>query len=88
MGEGIAVVWPGATTRAFMGLPSGRPIPIKEEDPALLRSRIPEIELLSVEYAKYVPSPWARRASTRACAASTPSSARCGTSTPSPAAAS
>jgi putative ABC transport system permease protein len=55
MGEGIAVVWPGATTRAFMGLPSGRPIPLKEEDPALLRSRIPEIELLSVEYAKFVP---------------------------------
>jgi putative ABC transport system permease protein len=55
MGEGIAVVWPGSTTRAFMGLPSGRPIPIKEEDPALLRSRIPEIELLSVEYAKFVP---------------------------------
>jgi putative ABC transport system permease protein len=55
MGEGIAVVWPGATTRAWMGLPSGRPIPIKEEDPALLRARIPEIELLSVEYAKFVP---------------------------------
>ena len=53
MGEGIAVVWPGATTRAWMGLPSGRPIPIKEEDPALLRARIPEIELLSVEYAKF-----------------------------------
>ncbi len=55
MGEGIAVVWPGATTRAWMGLPSGRPIPIKQEDPALLRARIPEIELLSVEYAKIVP---------------------------------
>jgi putative ABC transport system permease protein len=55
MGEGIAVVWPGSTTRAYMGLPSGRSIPIKEEDPALLRSRIPEIELLSVEYARFVP---------------------------------
>ncbi len=55
MGEGIAVVWPGATTRAWMGLPSGRPIPIKEEDPGLLRARIPEIALLSAEYAKFVP---------------------------------
>ena len=55
LGEGIAVVWPGATTRAFMGLPSGRSIPIKEEDPALLRARIPEIEILSVEYARHVP---------------------------------
>jgi putative ABC transport system permease protein len=53
MGEGTAVVWPGATTRAYLGLPSGRPIPIKEEDPDLLRSRIPEIASLSVEYAKW-----------------------------------
>jgi putative ABC transport system permease protein len=53
MGQNVAVVWPGATTRPWMGLPSGRPIPLKEEDPALLRSRIPEIELLSVEFAKY-----------------------------------
>jgi putative ABC transport system permease protein len=55
MGEGIAVVWPGNTTRAWMGLPSGRPIPIKEEDPNLLRSRIPEIAALSVELAKWAP---------------------------------
>jgi putative ABC transport system permease protein len=55
LGEGIAVVWPGSTTRPFMGLPSGRPIPLKEEDPVLLRSRIPEIGLLSVEYARHVP---------------------------------
>jgi putative ABC transport system permease protein len=55
IGEATAVVWPGATTRAYMGLPSGRPIPIKEEDPDLLRSRIPEIASLSVEYGKYVP---------------------------------
>ncbi len=53
MGEGVAVVWPGSTTRAYLGLPSGRAIPIKEEDPDLLRARIPEIVSLSVEYAKY-----------------------------------
>ena len=55
MGEGIAVVWPGATTRAYMGLPSGRPIPLKEEDPDLLRARIPEIALLSVEFSRWAP---------------------------------
>jgi putative ABC transport system permease protein len=55
MGEGIAVVWPGNTTKAWMGLPSGRPIPLKEEDPDLLRARIPEIALLSVELSKWVP---------------------------------
>lgn len=55
LGEGIAVVWPGTTTRAWMGLPSGRPIPIKEEDPDLLRGRIPEIAMLSVEFSKWAP---------------------------------
>jgi len=55
MGEGIAVVWPGSTTRAYMGLPSGRPIPLKEEDPELLRSRIPEIAVLSPEFSRWVP---------------------------------
>jgi putative ABC transport system permease protein len=55
MGEGIAVVWPGNTTRAYMGLPSGRAIPLKEEDPDILRGRIPEIEALSVELARRVP---------------------------------
>jgi len=55
MGEGIAVVWPGSTTRAYMGLPSGRPIPLKEEDPDLLRSRIPEIAVLSIEFSRWVP---------------------------------
>jgi putative ABC transport system permease protein len=55
MGEGIAVVWPGATTRAYMGLPSGRPIPVKEEDPDLLRARIPEIALLSIEFSRWAP---------------------------------
>ena len=55
MGEGIGVVWPGATTKAWMGLPSGRPIPIKEEDPELLRSRIPEVVALSVEFSKWTP---------------------------------
>jgi len=55
MGEGIAVVWPGATTHAYMGLPSGRPIPLKEEDPDLLRGRIPEIALLSIEFSRWAP---------------------------------
>jgi putative ABC transport system permease protein len=55
LGEATAVVWPGTTTRAWMGLPSGRPIPLKEEDPELLRGRIPEITLLSVEFSKWAP---------------------------------
>ncbi len=55
LGESIAVVWPGATTKPFMGLPSGRPVRIKLEDPDLLRTRIPEIAALSVEYSRHMP---------------------------------
>ena len=54
MGEGIAVVWPGATTKAYAGLPSGRHIQFKDEDLVLLRERVPEIAALSGEYARYV----------------------------------
>ncbi len=55
MGEGIAVVWPGATTRAFMGLPSGRPVQPREEDPELLRRTIPELQAVSLEYNREPP---------------------------------
>jgi putative ABC transport system permease protein len=55
MGEGIAVVWGGATTRAWMGLPSGRPVRVREEDAELLRRSVPEIASLSVEFARRAP---------------------------------
>ena len=54
MGEGIGVVWTGATTKAFMGLPSGRPIQFTDEDVNLLRVRVPEIQALSCEYARRI----------------------------------
>jgi putative ABC transport system permease protein len=52
MGEGIAVVWPGATTKAWMGLPSGRAIPIQEQDVELVRSRVPTMSAISVEFSR------------------------------------
>src|SRR5438128_10727545 len=55
MGEGIGVLWPGATTRACMGLPSGRNISFTDEDAELLAARIPELASVSREYAKRVP---------------------------------
>jgi putative ABC transport system permease protein len=55
MGEGIGVLWPGATTRAYAGLPSGRPIMFTDEDAELLGARIPEITAISREYSKRVP---------------------------------
>ncbi len=54
LGENIAILWPGATTKAFAGLPSGRAISFRDEDAALLQGRIPEIEALSREYARRV----------------------------------
>jgi putative ABC transport system permease protein len=55
MGENIGVLWPGATTKAYAGLPSGRTIAFTDEDADLLAARIPEIESISREYAKRVP---------------------------------
>jgi putative ABC transport system permease protein len=55
MGEGIAVVWPGATTKPYAGLPSGRTISFTDEDAALLAARVPEMGAVSREYAKRVP---------------------------------
>ena len=55
MGENIGVLWPGATTKAWAGLPSGRAIAFTDEDADLLAARIPEIASISREYAKRVP---------------------------------
>src|SRR5262249_62352743 len=42
----------GATTRAYMGLPSGRQVSFVDEDAELLTARIPELFALSREYSK------------------------------------
>ena len=55
MGESIAVVWPGNTTRPWAGLPSGRAIAFADEDVDLLAARIPEMGAISREYARRVP---------------------------------
>jgi putative ABC transport system permease protein len=55
MGESIGVVWAGATTKPYAGLPSGRTMQFTDEDAEILGARIPEIASLSREYAKRVP---------------------------------
>jgi putative ABC transport system permease protein len=55
MGEGIGVLWPGATTRAWDGLPSGRSIHFNDEDMDLLKARIPEMTAISREYSRRIP---------------------------------
>src|SRR4029450_10096501 len=44
MGENIGVLWPGATTRPYQGLPSGRNIGFTDEDVDILKARVPELE--------------------------------------------
>jgi putative ABC transport system permease protein len=50
MGEYIGVLWPGNTTRPYLGLPSGRSIRFTDEDAEILGARIPEIASVSREY--------------------------------------
>lgn len=49
MGEGISVVWPGQTQKAFGGFPAGRPIRPTEDEIALLRTAAPEIGAVAGE---------------------------------------
>ena len=44
MGENIAVLWPGETTKAYRGLPPGRPIRPRVDDIDFVRSRMPELK--------------------------------------------
>src|SRR5574339_1250071 len=49
MGENIAVLWPGETTKAWKGIPPGRPIRPRADDVELLRSRMPELKCAHTE---------------------------------------
>jgi putative ABC transport system permease protein len=44
MGENIAVLWPGETSKAYRGLPPGRPIRPRIDDLEFVRSRMPELK--------------------------------------------
>ncbi len=44
MGENIAVLWPGETTKAYRGLPPGRPVRPSADDLEFVRSRMPELK--------------------------------------------
>jgi putative ABC transport system permease protein len=55
MGEDIGVLWAGATTKPYAGLPSGRTLQFTDEDAEIIGARIPEIAAVSREYAKRYP---------------------------------
>src|SRR5690349_21343405 len=44
MGENISVLWPGETTKAWRGLPPGRPIRPRLDDLEFVRGRMPELK--------------------------------------------
>src|SRR3990172_6175387 len=53
LGEGIVMVFGGQSSIPHQGLPKGRPIPLVEEDVALLQARLPELASISPEYSSW-----------------------------------
>ncbi len=53
LGEGIIVIWPGATSKAFAGFPQGRNLRFVPEDIALLETNIPELVSASAEMRRW-----------------------------------
>lgn len=43
-GENLAVLWPGETTKAWQGMPPGRPIRPRIDDVDMLREQMPELK--------------------------------------------
>ncbi len=43
-GENLAVLWPGETTKAWQGMPPGRPIRPRIDDVEMLRAQVPELK--------------------------------------------
>lgn len=52
IGESIAIMFPGRTTKAFAGFGTGRSISFVEEDVGLLASQVPDIAAISPEYSR------------------------------------
>ena len=53
LGENIAIVWPGMTSKPWHGLPKGREVRYTEEDVAMLKSKVDGIARISPEYSKW-----------------------------------
>jgi len=55
MGDQIAIMFPGQTTKAYDGYGIGRPIRFKEDDVEMMRSEIPQIDVVTPEYMRSLP---------------------------------
>jgi len=60
MGENIAVIWPGETSKVWEGLPTGRKIRLRIDDVSFLRGRMPDVKIVERSRAGARPSPGAR----------------------------
>ena len=49
MGEGLVVVWPGRTTKAFAGMQPGRQLRLKSADVLEMGAAVPQIDIISPE---------------------------------------
>lgn len=56
IGESIAIMFPGKTTKAWEGFGIGRPMTFTEDDTRLLASQVRGIKAISPEYAKRTPT--------------------------------
>ncbi len=56
IGESIAILWPGKTTKAWEGFGIGRPMSFIEDDAKLLASQVPEIKAVSPEFGRRTPT--------------------------------
>ncbi len=50
LGDNIAIIWPGVTSKEFRGLPTGRRIRFTEDDARLIRSKSTTLKGISPEY--------------------------------------
>ena len=53
MGNNMAIMWPGETSKPYKGLPEGRPIRPKMEDIDWARERLPELDAIWGEYTSW-----------------------------------
>ncbi len=50
IGESVAIIWPGRTTKPFQGFGVDRPIPLREEDVRLIATQVADVREISPEY--------------------------------------
>lgn len=53
IGESIAIMFPGRTTKPFEGFGIGRPMSLLEDDAALIAQQVPGVDRISPEYMRF-----------------------------------